>query len=94
MKKETAEKAKRVVAVLTISGAIGLPIAVQDRSGYISSTGRSGYISSTGRAETTMAKETTVQNNDGTGTLGSGNLTASDDAGAFGSGWNWLGEII
>ncbi|HEX8638556.1 MAG TPA: hypothetical protein VF692_10875 [Pyrinomonadaceae bacterium] len=94
MKKETAAKAKRVAAALTIGAAMSLSIVAQDRSGYILSTGRSGYITSTGRTDTQTTAEAATETTDGTGTLGSGNLTVSDDGGIVVTLWNWLGEII
>lgn len=95
MKKETAAKAKRVAAALTIGAAMSLSIVAQDRGGYITSTGRSGYLVSTGRADTQTTDEAATETTDGTGTLGSGNLTDSgDDGGAVITLWNWLGEII
>jgi len=78
------------------------------RGGYIISTGRAetetttastldgptlgsgnrgGYISSTGRTDGTTS-------GDGTGTLGSGNLTTQSESGTFTVIWNWLTNII
>ncbi len=53
----------------------------------ISSGNRSGYITSTGRTDGTTS-------DDGTGTLGSGNLTTQSESGTFADFWNWLTNII
>ncbi len=88
--------------------ADGPLIGSGSRSGYLVSTGRTdtatttastldgptlgsgnrgGYISSTGRTDGTTS-------GDGTGTLGSGNLTTQSESGTFTVIWNWLTNII
>lgn len=83
MKKQFSFNTKQFLAAAIISVAIGLPVAAQDRGGYISSTGRGGYVSSSDQAGTTSsitAQETGLAEiTDGTGTMGSGGLTTSDD---------------
>lgn len=89
MKKENAGRLKRIIVALTITAALGLPVAAQDRSGYTLGSGR------TDNASTTQSDDERSGVFMGSGTQADGtSTTQTADESMLTMIWGWMSNFI
>jgi hypothetical protein len=90
MKKGNAERLKRIIAVLTIITALGLPAAAQDKSGYTLGSGRTGDTTTTQSADDRSG----VFMGSGTRTIDASTTQTTGDALLAATVWSWMSSLI
>lgn len=89
MKKRNAERLKRIIAVLTIITALGLPVTAQDRSGYTLGSGRTVDTTNTQSADDRSG----VFMGSGTRTADTSTTQTTGDC-LLATVWSWMSSLI